>query len=107
VASPGRRDATGVTHGAGLTVVETPRVATQKECAISQELGEWLIWGIAAEGLAWPVIGDPLWFTLANMAGLGALILGQLAHRERAKRSRIAARTERKIAWAGALTTTR
>ncbi len=106
VVSPGRHDATGATNGVGLTVVEpepshwSERLDCQK-CGIPQEVGDWLIWGIAAEGLGWPMIGDSLVFVLINMGALGAVIVGQLALRERAKRCRIAARTKRTPAWAG------
>jgi hypothetical protein len=67
----------------------------------SQLGGELAIFGIVGEALLWPAVGgDLLAFTLAHMAGLGTLIVGQLAHREHQKRSRIAARSERAVAWA-------
>lgn len=113
VVSPGRHDTTGARRpGAGLEVIEGPtrqqridRAWASLDARIpapSQLAGELIIYGMATEGLAWPMLGgDLLTWTLANMGALGALIVGQLAHREHAKKRRIAARTEGKVpAWA-------
>lgn len=71
---------------AGLTVVRAPRPATQRE-GIPQETGDWALWGLGAEFVAFQVVDcDLAWFLGLHLVVLAVAILVSLAKREAERR---------------------